>query len=87
MNANLRLRPSLVTALLCGFAVFSTSPQIHAQDASTIPHLLELFGVLPAPTYDPSQSEIPRRRPGHPYEPPPEFKILNPNGVPPAPVD
>jgi hypothetical protein len=87
MNANLRLRPSLAAALLCGFAAFSTSPQIHAQDASAVPHLLELLGVLPAPTYDPSQSEIPRRRPGHPYEPPPEFKVVNPNGIPPAPVD
>ncbi|MGH8091201.1 MAG: hypothetical protein ACREO6_07100, partial [Rudaea sp.] len=87
MNAHPRHRPALAAALLCGFAAFSTSPQVHAQDAAAVPHLLELFGVLPAPTYDPSQSEIPRRRPGHPYEAPPEFKVVNPNGIPPAPVD
>lgn len=87
MNAHPRHRPAIAAALLCGFAAFSTGPQIHAQDAATVPHLLELFGVLPAPTYDPDKSEIPRRRPGHPYQPPPEFKVINPNGIPPAPVD
>ena len=43
--------------------------------------------MLPAPTYDPYAAQIPRRRPGHPYEPPPDFPIQNPDGVAPAPID
>jgi hypothetical protein len=76
---------SLTAALLCGCAVLFAAPR--AQGAGGVPHLLELFGVLPAPTYDPSTSQIPRRRPGHPYEPPPEFKVVNPNDIPPATID
>jgi len=57
------------------------------QPTATTSAWLQLLGVLPAPTYDPYESQIPRRRPGHIYEPPPEFSIQNPNGVPPAPVD
>ena len=48
---------------------------------------LILFGILPAPTYDPYQSQIPRRRPGHPPEPLPMFVEQNPDAVNPAPVD
>jgi hypothetical protein len=59
----------------------------HAAAQSSLASALELFGVLPAPTYDPYQSQIPRRRPGHAYEPLPEFTVQNPNGIPPAPVD
>jgi len=81
-----RLRP-LTAVALCGCVAFCATPDAHAQVASGAPHLLEMLGVLPAPTYDPSQSEIPRRRPGHPYEPPAQFKIVNPNGIPPAPID
>jgi hypothetical protein len=88
MNQSTRWSSSLRAALIGALAAFSTSPQIHAQAAlSAAPHVLELFGVLPAPTYDPAKSEIPRRRPGHAYVPLPEFKIINPNGVAPAPVD
>jgi hypothetical protein len=57
------------------------------QPTATTSAWLQLLGVLPAPTYDPYESQIPRRRPGHIYEPPPQFSIQNPNGVPPAPVD
>ncbi len=60
---------------------------VHAQQAQMSADVLEMLGLLPAPTYDPNESQIPRRRPGHPYEPPPEFTIQNPNGVPPAPID
>jgi len=52
-----------------------------------LPSVLEIFGVLPAPTYDPYTSQIPRRRPGHAFEPLPEFTVQNPNGLAPAPVD
>ncbi|MBX3693111.1 hypothetical protein [Dokdonella sp.] len=51
------------------------------------PDWLLLFGVLQAPTYDPYQSQIPRRRPGHPPEPLPMFVEQNPDAVNPAPVD
>ncbi|MCE3003099.1 MAG: hypothetical protein LW860_10425 [Xanthomonadaceae bacterium] len=49
--------------------------------------VLELLGVLPAPTYDPFTSPILRRRPGHPAERPPEYKEQNPDAIDPAPVD
>jgi hypothetical protein len=58
----------------------SSSPQV-ASD------LLVLTGVLAEPTYDPYQAQIPRRRPGHSYEPLPQFPVVNPQGVSPAPVD
>ncbi len=82
-------RHALSAALaVATFVAFSTMPHVHAQDASSLaPSVLELFGIVPAPTYDPAQSEIPRRRPGHPYEAPPEFTVQNPNGIAPAPVD
>jgi hypothetical protein len=51
------------------------------------PSVLELLGVLPAPTYDPFTSPILRRRPGHPAERPPEFTEQNPDAINPAPVD
>ncbi|MEO8461112.1 MAG: hypothetical protein ABI451_11335 [Dokdonella sp.] len=55
--------------------------------ASGAVHVLELFGVLPAVTYDPYRSTISRRRPGHPYEPLPQPIIRNPDALEPAPVD
>lgn len=88
MRVDFRRRPLVIAATIAAFAILSTSSQICAQQAATaLPNMLELFGVLPAPTYDPAESQIPRRRPGHPYSPPPEFSIQNPDGVPPAPVD
>ena len=75
-------------ALLAGIAAFSTMGNIQAQQSTQLAtDWLELIGVLPGPTYDPYTSQIPRRRPGHPYEPLPEFTIQNPDGVAPAPVD
>ncbi len=72
---------------LAAFAALCICGNIHAQQEQATSDLLELFGIVPGPTYDPNESQIPRRRPGHPYEPPPEFTIQNPNGVPPAPID
>src|SRR5581483_11859939 len=73
---------------LAAMGAFSTSEQCRAADAAeALPGVLEMLGILPAPTYDPAQSQIPRRRPGHPYEPLPEFTVQNPDGIPPAPVD
>ncbi|MCB1570764.1 MAG: hypothetical protein KDI72_06940, partial [Xanthomonadales bacterium] len=55
---------------------------------STLPtSWLQLIGLLPAPTYDPYASQIPRRRPGHPPEPLPMFVEQNPDALNPAPVD
>ncbi|HEX6833421.1 MAG TPA: hypothetical protein VF132_07805, partial [Rudaea sp.] len=67
--------------------IATTATAAHAQTAQTGPSVLELFGLLPAPTYDPADSQIPRRRPGHAYEPLPQFVEQNPNGIAPAPVD
>src|SRR5262245_45197573 len=88
MTTTMPLRPTLLRcAILAGLA-FSTMGNVQAQQADAIAaDWLQIVGVLPAETYDPHTSEIPRRRPGHPYEPPPEFTIQNPNGVPPAPID
>lgn len=88
MHAKLRLRLQSLAALLGAGAALGTQAPVHAQQAATlVPDMLEFLDVVPAETYDPAQSQIPRRRPGHAYEPPPEFTVVNPNGVPPAPVD
>ncbi len=88
MRDDFRFRPCALIATFAAFAAFTTSSRLCAQQAATtLPSVLEMLGVLPAPTYDPAKSEIPRRRPGHPYEPLPQFTEQNPNGVPPAPVD
>lgn len=73
---------SVALTMLC------VTPTVRAQQAANFtPHVLELLGILPAPTYDPQKSQIPRRRPGHPYVAPPQISIVNPDGVEPAPVD
>ncbi len=73
---------------LASLPLICLSPLALAQQSTaTTSAWLQLLGVLPAPTYDPYESQIPRRRPGHVYEPPAEFSVQNPNGVPPAPVD
>jgi hypothetical protein len=51
------------------------------------PGLLELIGVLPAPTYDWEHSAFERRRPGHPAPKRPVDIVINPGAVNPAPVD
>jgi hypothetical protein len=51
------------------------------------PSWLEWIGLLPAQTYDPRLSQIPRRRPGHPVRTIEEREPQNPDHVDPAPVD
>jgi len=88
MRASSRLERIGSAALAAAIAALSTMATLHAQEAAQIaPDLLMMFGVVPADLYDPNTSQIPRRRPGHPYEAPPEFTIQNPNGVPAAPID
>jgi hypothetical protein len=74
-------------ALFAALAAFTAGSAPAAQPATLAADWLQLVGVLPADTYDPNTSQIPRRRPGHAYVPPPEFTIQNPDGVPPAPID
>lgn len=78
----LRLRP-LVLTLAAAFAPAAA----HADTSAIGLHWLELTQLLPAPTYDPLTSEIPRRRPGHPYERWTPEALQNPDNVDPAPVD
>lgn len=75
-----------VLAALAGAACMP--PGARAEPFEAAPAgVLELLGVLPAPTYDPFTSPILRRRPGHPAERPPEFREQNPDAIDPAPVD
>ena len=80
---------SLPACISCAaLTLLCVTPTVRAQQAASVtPHVLELFGILPAPTYDPQKSQIPRRRPGHPFVAPPQISIVNPDGVEPAPVD
>ena len=78
------MRRLLALAVPVG-ACFSAHAETPALPA--VSDLLILTGVLAEPTYDPYQAQIPRRRPGHGYEPLPQSPVVNPNGVPPAPVD
>ena len=79
LSAPSALAAATISCIFCG--------NVHAQSVQMSANVLEMLGIVPGPTYDPNESQIPRRRPGHPYEPPPEFTIQNPNGVPPAPID
>ncbi|MBN8481154.1 MAG: hypothetical protein J0L88_06130 [Xanthomonadales bacterium] len=76
-------RTALVASLLAAGSAGTARADLPGVQADW----LILFGVLPAPTYDPYQSQIPRRRPGHPPEPLPMFVEQNPDAVNPAPVD
>ncbi len=88
MRAELRSRIICASIGIAAIAALSTNSYVAAQQvAIAAPSVLELFGILPAPTYDPAESQIPRRRPGHAYEPLPEFTVQNPDGIAPAPVD
>jgi hypothetical protein len=79
---------ALFATLSLALAAAAFAPHANAQQTlGGSPHWMELIGLLPAPTYDPYASQIPRRRPGHPYEPLPEVVIRNPDAVNPAPVD
>lgn len=75
-----------VLAALAGAACMPTGARAEPFEAAPA-GVLELLGVLPAPTYDPFTSPILRRRPGHPAERPPEFQEQNPDAIDPAPVD
>jgi hypothetical protein len=76
---------AVLTALL---AAALAPLAVHAEPFEAAPAgVLELMGILPAPTYDPFTSPILRRRPGHPAERPPEYKEQNPDAIDPAPVD
>ena len=78
-------RHALITALTATFML--GAPMASAQVSPVPTSWLQLVGLLPAPTYDPYESQIPRRRPGHPPEPLPMFVEQNPDGLNPAPVD
>src|SRR5690606_24021687 len=78
-------RPTLIAALAAAFVL--GAPNVAAQGNSVPASWLQLIGLLPAPTYDPYESQIPRRRPGHPPEPLPMFVEQNPDALNPAPVD
>ena len=81
---NLR-RTVLTVALTAASTMGTTAAQ--AQGTTLPASWLQLIGLLPAPTYDPYASQIPRRRPGHPPEPLPMFVEQNPDALNPAPVD
>lgn len=78
-------RTALTVAL--GAALAMLAPGALAQGSSVPTGWLQMIGLIPAPTYDPYQSQIPRRRPGHPPEALPMFVEQNPDGLNPAPVD
>ncbi|HJU40465.1 MAG TPA: hypothetical protein VJ724_12880 [Tahibacter sp.] len=77
-------RPALIAAALTAALASSAAT---AQSIATSATWLEIAGIVPAPTYDPRASQIPRRRPGHPYEPWVDAPPQNPDAVDPAPVD
>jgi hypothetical protein len=79
------MRTKLALAVLAAAVV---APSLKAQSLNTAaPSVLELLGLVPAPTYDPFTAPMLRRRPGHAPERPPEFVIQNPDAIDPAPVD
>ncbi len=70
----------MASALCCSTAA--------AQTEAALPgSWLEFVGVLLAPTYDPEQSQIPRRRPGHAWSPRVIAPAQNPDALDPAPVN
>lgn len=78
-----RLRP--LAALIV--AAVAAPGLAHADMSGVGLHWLEITHLLPGPTYDPFASDIPRRRPGHPYERWTPSPPQNPDNVDPAPVD
>ena len=72
-------------AIAVALAVCALSP---AAEANTpVPAWLEWTAAFPAISYDPAQSTIPRRRPGHPVTTITERELQNPDAINPAPVD
>ncbi len=88
MRASCLIRPASprVLSVLIAAATLPGAALAQAPAGAGL-HWLELVGLLPAPTYDPAASQIPRRRPGHPYEPLVDAPLQNPDAVNPAPVD
>jgi len=81
-------RPALHRSLLAAALAAGCSAAQAQSSNIALPGLLELMGVVPAPTYDPFDGvAAPRRRPGHPAYPVSEFEVINPNALPPAPID
>ncbi|MFZ1391615.1 MAG: hypothetical protein WAS23_08525 [Dokdonella sp.] len=78
-------RNALTSALAATLALIA--PALHAQGGSVSIGWLQLIGLIPAPAYDPYESQIPRRRPGHPPEALPMWVEQNPDALNPAPVD
>lgn len=83
---NAHFRRSVLTTALVASLSFNASVAI-AQGTSIPASWMQMIGLFPAPTYDPYQTQIPRRRPGHPPEPLPMFVEQNPDNLNPAPVD
>ena len=73
--------------LCCGIALAFAAAAAPATATPTHGSWLEFTGLIPAATYDPAKATIPRRRPGHPVTVITEPGIINPGGIPPAPVD
>lgn len=74
--------------LAASIAAAIATPHALAQSPTSVPTgWLQLIGLLPAPTYDPATSQIPRRRPGHPASELPVYRENNPGAIDPAPVD
>jgi hypothetical protein len=83
---NRLLRRNLPSAVLAAslLLAFGATP---AAAESVSPSWLEWTGLLPALSYNPADSQIPRRRPGHPYRPVEERDPQNPGHVDAAPVN
>jgi len=64
---------------------------LHAQDQaapfSTADLMMSNMSALPAYLYDADETQIPRRRPGHPAPQRQEPEVINPDNVDPAPID
>jgi hypothetical protein len=76
-----RLALAATIAALC-----STQAQAKLIDVPSGDATLDLATLYSA-NYDPYESAIPRRRPGHPVPPRPEWPDRNEGAVPPAPAD
>ncbi len=73
--------------LCCGIALAFAAAAAPAAATPSSTSWLEFTGLIPAASYDPAKSTIPRRRPGHPVTVIVEPGIINPGGIPAAPVD
>ncbi len=67
------------------FALGSVAPR--AEASISLPLWMEWTTAIPAISYDPAKSTIPRRRPGHPVTTIEERALQNPDAINPAPYD